>query len=170
MNRPELVQKIALFVGEEVDQVIVNTLVKQMLSPSVSYRSFRMGMGIAAFHSAYIDVVELLRENYQRFFILFETDTTDEYKITHYKNLIARPMKEYGLLNYVTFCPIVPNIGAWLLGKYDLPKKQFGQEFDLPKIEEVAHSVDINVLKRKNASFNQLTLALQAVDIQELAA
>jgi V/A-type H+-transporting ATPase subunit D len=42
-----------------------------------------------------------------------------------------------------------------------LPKKQFDQDFDLPQIEKVARCIDIYVLKRKNASFNQLALALQ---------
>jgi hypothetical protein len=61
----------------------------------------------------------------------------------------------------VTFCPIVPNINAWLLGKYQLPEKIFGQEFDLPKIAKVAKSLDVAVLKRENASFRFFADRLQ---------
>ena len=70
----------------------------------------------------------------------------------------------------MTFCPIVPNLNAWLLGHYELPKKEFGQKFDLPKIQEIANQIDINVLKQKNASFAQFAHALQQWNIQKMAA
>ncbi|MEN8218994.1 MAG: hypothetical protein ABFS56_22015 [Pseudomonadota bacterium] len=170
MNKHETISKIAFFVGSEVDDVIITTFAKQLLPSCVYFHTIQMSDDIAAFHAAAGVITDLLPRDYQHFFILFDTNTTDEYQITYYQNIIAEPIQKNGLLNYVTFCPIVPNIGAWLLDKYDLPKKQFDQEFDLPQIEKVARCIDINVLKRKNASFNQLALALQTMDIQKLAA
>lgn len=159
MNYP--VTKIALFVESEVDNVIVSALVKPFLSSTVDVGILNMGGKIAAFTSAYIEVIELLPKGYQHFFILFDTETTDQFQIAYYQNLIADPIKNRGLLEYVTFCPVIPNIHAWLLGKYQLPEKQFGQKFNLPKIAKVANSIDIAALQRQNASFKWFAERLQ---------
>jgi hypothetical protein len=169
MNKHKTINKIAFFVGSEVDEVIVTTFAKQLLPSSVYFYTIQMSDDIAAFHATAGVIIDLLPKNYQHFFILFDTNTTDEYQVAYYQKLIAEPIKKDDLLDYVTFCPIVPNIGAWLLDQYDLSKKQFGQEFDLAKIEELAHSIDINLLKRQNASFNQFTQALQTMVLQDEA-
>lgn len=161
MNHP--VRKIAVFVEDEVDKVIISTFVPQMLSPTVTVHIISVGGKIAAFSSTYIDVMELLPKGYQHFFILFDTETTSETKIAYYQNLIADPIKKEGLLEYVTFCPIVPNINAWLLGKYLLPEKIFGQQFNLAKIAKVAKTIDLDVLRQENASFKQFAVALQTL-------
>lgn len=155
--------KIVFMVENDVDQVIVETLVKRLV-PSLSgrFRTVQMGT-LAGFPVAYIGVIELLRKhpNY-RFLVLFDTNSTDVYEIESLQNLFADPMKRYGLLEYVTFCPIIPNLNGWLLDKYQLPKKQFGQKFDFPTIKKVAGSIDLTVLKQENASFRHFAEALQS--------
>jgi len=170
MNKHEKSRKIAFFVETDVDEIIVTNFAERVLSSSVYFNTIQMDIDIAAFCAASGVIIDLLPRNYQHFFILFDTNTTDEEQIAYYQRLIADPIKKEGLLDYVTFCPIVPNIGAWLLDYYELPKKRFGPEFDLPKIEEVASQIDINMLKQKNASFNQFAQALQTMSLQKIAA
>ncbi|RKZ50131.1 MAG: hypothetical protein DRR16_17340 [Candidatus Parabeggiatoa sp. nov. 3] len=160
MNKSESVSKIALFVEQDIDKVIIDTLTEKMLSPAVSFNLFCMGMGAAAFYSADMMALKLLEKDYQHFFLLFDINKTEESEVTRIVNILTRPMKESNLLEYVTFCPIVPNINAWLSGYYTLPKKEFGQEFDLPKIKEVVSQIDLNGLKQNNASFNQFAQVL----------
>jgi hypothetical protein len=159
--------KIAFFLGSEVDEVIVTTFAKQLLSPSVYVNTITMGLDLAAFHATYGVIIDLLPRDYQHFFILFEALSSDEDQISEIRNIIARPIQEYGLLHYVTFCPIVPNLNSWLLGKYQLPAKRFGQKFDLSTIKKVAGSIDINVLKRENASFKHFVEALRSYTQQQ---
>ena len=155
--------KIVFMVENDVDQVIVETLVKRLV-PSLSGRFRTVPMGtLAGFSVAYIGVIELLRKypNY-RFLVLFDTNTTDVYEIESLQNLFADPMKRYGLFEYVTFCPIIPNLNSWLLGKYQLPVKQFGQKFDFHTIKQVAGRIDLTVLKQENANFRRFAEALQS--------
>jgi hypothetical protein len=162
--------KIALFVEDEVDKTVIDTFVKKMLSSSTSVDFFRKRPNLAAFHSSYIDIAQLLSKGYQHFFLLFEVNTSDKFEINRTITMLSRPLKENGVFESVTFCPIVPNLNAWLLDHYQLPKKEFGQEFDLPKIQEIANQIDMNVLKQKNASFAQFAHALQQWNVQKMAA
>ena len=155
--------RLVFFVENEVDQVIVETFAKQLLAPATTVFTVTVGGKIAAFQATYIGILELLPKGYQHFFILFDTETTSATKIAYYQNLIADPIKQEGLLEYVTFCPIVPNINAWLLGKYLLPAKIFGQPFNLAKIAKVAKTIDLDVLRQENASFKQFAEALQSL-------
>ncbi len=155
------IRKFVFVLSCEVDEVIITTLAKKLLPDSFSFHVVTVGMDTASFNASYISIIELLRKGYQHFFLLFDTNTIDENEITQTQALIAEPMKRYGLLEYVTFCPIIPNLNAWLLGKYQLPEKQFGQKFNLPKIAKVANSIDIMVLQRQNASFKWFAERLQ---------
>jgi hypothetical protein len=155
--------KLVFIVENDLDEVIIETLAKRLVSPSLRFRTVQMGT-LTAFHAAYISVIELLQQDpHYRFLILFDTNTTEVYEIDTYQNFIIEPLNRYGLLEYVTFCPIVPNLNAWLLDKYQLPERLFGQKYNLSKIAKVARNIDLNLLKRENASFRRFAKALQQV-------
>jgi hypothetical protein len=165
--------KIAFIVEGDVDAEILGGLVPRLVPRQTKLHFVRMG-GIAGIYSS-APTVELLRsKGYDRVFIIFDADSTDERTIGSKTARLRAMFQEHGIDEGVTVIPAVPSTEAWLLADTTSPRNGVssdakaalasGRQRNHGSLQRLARAVDIKHLKRRNASFSALADALENLE------
>ncbi len=164
--------KLGFIVADDKDEIIIEVLARRILPESVQFHI----VPSKGFHSAYITVFKFLEKSYNHIIILFDTDSADQYSIEHRQQTYGEEIRKYKLQRWVTFCPVVPQMEAWLLGNYIErpeiyrdPEKMLAEtlqikELTLDVMKEIAQTADIELMKKRNASFASFVDMLQNIE------
>ena len=165
--------KLGFIVERTKDEIIVETLARRLLPPTVRFYTVPMGHK-SGFYSAYITVVKFVQKAYDRVIIVFDTDTADPIRINERQGCYEPQFKKYGLEKHITLCPAVLQIESWLLAnyverpeRYSLPREELAEAIQVEKltetdIQQLAKTADIDLMRNRSSSFDFFVNTLQA--------
>ena len=169
-------KKLGFIVESTKDKMIVETLARRILPEAVQFYTVRLGHRSGFVTSAYITAFKFLTKLYAHVLVIFDTDSTDELEIENKYNHYEATFVKYGLTRDVSLCPAVPQIEAWLLGHYiEHPELEADAKAKLADImqadgvtdlSQLAETADLDVMKKRSASFAQFVQTLQTVIAQ----
>ncbi|MDM8549972.1 DUF433 domain-containing protein [Desulfobacterales bacterium HSG2] len=166
--------KLSFIVEDKVDKIIVGTLVHRILPSNIQI--YTVTKGKSHFHLNYITVFEFLDKAYNHVIFLFDTDSADQVSVKQNVREYEREFRKHNLQRWVTVCPVVPQIEAWLLGNYlerpeiyREPTAMLAEAMQVEKLtgedmEKIAQAADIDRMKKRNASFSSFVELLQNLE------
>ncbi|MDM8549973.1 hypothetical protein QUF72_07855 [Desulfobacterales bacterium HSG2] len=165
--------KLGFIVEGDTDKVIIETLARRLLPSDTQFHTVRTGSKSELFHSAHITVFKFLDKAYNHVIALFDTDSTDQDSIGERVLNCEEQFRRYDLLKQVTVCPVIPEIEVWLLANYFEPFEIYRPKVMLAEtiqekqldIEKLVQTADINLMKKRNASFASFVEMLQNLGI-----
>lgn len=165
--------RFGFIVEGDTDKAIAETLIRRMLPSSIQLHTVRLG-GKIALPSAYTTVALFLDRGHEHVFILFDTDSTIASVIARQRREVEAPLREHHLLDRAAVCPVVPTIEAWLLAgmadqpdsvpdpKAELTRTLRIRPSDVGALARLATTIDLDLARRRNASFAEFTDAVLA--------
>lgn len=167
--------KLLFIVEDETDMTIVETLARRLVPQNVQFYIVPL-MHKSGFMTAYVTAFKFLTRSYHHIIVVFDSDSADELEIENrYRRYLAQFVK-YGLTRDVELVAAVPQIETWLLGHYiehpELeadPKAKLAdmmQADGVDDLSQLAENADLDVMKKRSASFAQFVQTLQSVVAQ----